>query len=227
MAGNTPDRKLLKQVNGLGYRVSNVLLGTDLVAGEVTSLPVAQLGEITKEAGDLIVARIRGLEPGEVANSLLRKADGSISLKRVVRGRTDEELVAGFKKAGWGYVNTLIRSDRRMTVKGKPKIKAGTEKTLTIKSVVPEGQAWKFSKAVKAVGNTALAFDLEDLTDLVLPHRDELLKLGVKYVIAPAARFRGVNGNECVVYASLEYRKLYLYWVGDDWYSVDWFGSSK
>lgn len=44
---------------------------------------------------------------------------------------------------------------------------------------------------------------------------------------AVAARFRNDNGNECVVYANLENRKLYLNWVENDWNSNDWFGSSK
>lgn len=98
---------------------------------------------------------------------------------------------------------------------------------LTIKNVVPSGEAWKFQKAVDTIGAPALAFDLEDLHNMVLGHEEELLKHGINWVIAPAARFRIASGDECVVYAYLESRELFLAWVEDGWLDNGWFGSSK
>lgn len=158
---------------------------------------------------------------------LIFNSDGSVSKMKVVYGGIDEQIVADFKAAGWGYINPAIRSDRRIEIPGKPEITTGTKRMLTIKNVVPSGEVWKFQKAVDTIGATALAFDLEDLRNLVLGHEEELLKRGIRWVIAPAARFRNDNGYECVAYANLEDRKLYLYWVEFDWDAYDWFGSSK
>jgi len=158
---------------------------------------------------------------------LFKRADGSYGLRTVRRGLSDADIVAAFKAAGWGYVNPAIRSDRRLCVEDKPEIAVGKTRMLSIKNVVPPGSVWTVQKAVEAIGAPALGFDLEDLYKLVLEHREELLRLGVSWVVAPAARFRDGNGDECVVYAYLENRELYLPWVGYVWNSYDWFGSSK
>ncbi len=227
MNGNTPDRKLLKQINGIQSRVGSALLNTDLTAEEVATFPVKNLGEITAEAAMFIVARIRGIEPGQQANAVIQKnPDGSISVVKTVRGRSDEDLVARVKEMGWNYINPAIRTERRIKVSGKPEIETGSERTLTIEQVVPQDSTWKFKKAVAATRPTPLGFDLEDMVDM-LEHRDELLALGVRWIVAPAARFRNGNGHGCVVYANLEDRKLCLFWVGSDWDDNDWFGSSK
>jgi hypothetical protein len=166
-------------------------------------------------------------DPAATKEPRLYKRNGAYHLKTTRRGLTDDHIVADFKAAGWGYINPSIRADRRLDVPGKPEIEVGTERKLKIASVVPESEAWKFQKVVDAIGTPALAFDLEDLRNLVLGHEDELLKRGIRWIIAPAARFRGDSGNECVVYASLESRLLHLDWVERDWDSLDWFGSSK
>ena len=158
---------------------------------------------------------------------LFKRADGSYGLKTKRLGLTDDHIVADFKAAGWGYVNPSIRADRRILVSGKLGIATGSERMLAIKNVVPSGEVWKFQKAVDTIGAPALAFDLEDLRNMVLGHEDELLKRGINWVVAPAARFRDGSGNECVVYANLENRGLGLSWVEGDWDDDDWFGSSK
>jgi hypothetical protein len=166
-------------------------------------------------------------DPAATKEPRLYKRNGAYHLKTTRRGLTDDHIVADFKAAGWGYINPSIRADRRLDVPGKPEIEVGTERKLKIASVVPESEAWKFQKVVDAIGTPALAFDLEDLRNLVLGHEDELLKRGIRWIVAPVARFRSDGGSECVVYASLGSRKLRLFWVERDWSSLVWFGSSK
>jgi hypothetical protein len=158
---------------------------------------------------------------------LFKRGDGSYGLKTTRLGLSDDHIVADFKAAGWGYINPAIRSNRRSEVPGKPEITTGTKRTLTIKNVVPSGEVWKFQKAVDTIGVPALAFDLEDLRNLVLGHEEELLKRGIRWVVAPAARFRNDDGYECVAYAVLGVRELDLVWVERVWGDSAWFGSSK
>lgn len=159
--------------------------------------------------------------------SKIVKRNGAYCLRTTRQGLTDAQIVEDFRKAGWGYINPAIRADRRIEVPGKPEIAPGTERMLTIKNVVPSGTTWKLQKAVDTIGETAMAYDLEDLRNMVLDNRDELLKRGVRYVVAPAARFAGDGGGECVVCAGLGGRGLDLRWVEDDWSDNDFFGSSK
>lgn len=158
---------------------------------------------------------------------LRKRQDGSYALRTTRLGLTDDHIVADFKAAGWGYINPFIRADRRLLVSGKLEIATGTERMLTIKNVVPSGETWKFQKVMDTIGAPALAFDLEDLRNLVLGHEEELLKRCINWVVAPAARFRSDDGDGCVVFAALENRKLSLSWVEDDCHVIDWFGSSK
>lgn len=159
---------------------------------------------------------------------LFKRSNGTYGLKTTRLGLSDDRIVADFKASGWNYVDLSIRADRRSVVPGKPEIAVGTTRTLTIASVVPSGETWEFQKVVDTIGTPALAFDLEDLRDLVLGREDELLKRSVRYIAARAARFRrGYGGLECVAYADLKRRQLCLNWVERDWDARDWLGSCK
>jgi hypothetical protein len=159
---------------------------------------------------------------------LFKRNDGSYGFKSIRNGLTDEQIVADFQAGGWTF-NSYIRTDYRWNnVPGKPRIAVGTTQSATIKrDVVPSSESWKLQKVTDAIGAPALAFDLEDLRNLVLGREDELLNRGIRWVVAPAARFRHDDDDECVVYANLKNRKLGLNWVGRAWGGEVWFGSCK
>lgn len=198
------------------------------VAGWTSDSPTsAQLKEFFAQIEAKIVTkkRLQDFLRGGDSSGLVIGPDGTISLRAEIdRDRTDEELVAEAKAAGW-WVNDSIKTDRRIDFTGRTK-KSGIETvTLEVPKNTPDGEVWTTKRVLKALGDEGLTFDLADLVKLI-PFRDELLEAGVKYITAFGARFRDANGEECVAYLDLDFRNVSLYHVESDWSGYDRFGRS-
>lgn len=93
---------------------------------------------------------------------------------------------------------------------------------VTLARIVPSG-TWPKAKVTCTLGKPGIEFDLHVLAALI-PFRDELLKLDVRWVVAWGARFRDGDGFECVAGLNLENRGLNLWPIGNDWHDGGWFG---
>lgn len=172
----------------------------------------------------VIEGRLESVE--EVKTNLIVNPDSSITLRLMVdHDQFIEDKVVTAREAGW-WVNESIRTDRQIAYPGKP-VKSGVEEvTIHLSRTVPSGKIWKTKKVASTLGASGLEFGFAELMAL-LPYRDELLKLGVRWIVAMGSRFRRSRGRECVACLGLGYRGVDLFWCEGDWGGDDWFGQAS
>lgn len=92
-----------------------------------------------------------------------------------------------------------------------------------LERIVPQGETRAKTQITRALGLPGKEFDLPELIGL-MQFRNELLELGVRWVVAWGARFRNGYGGGCVAVLDLEGREVRLWYVDSDWRGSASFG---